>query len=269
MPEAVFDLAAYTRTAHGSHRDAIGEIGDLTADELALVRLLRDLESATMPYLRRVLVTPTHKDARVTAFLVTWAFEKFWIADALGAMLEQQVAQQSDAAGPAQPAGSALHGHRRARRGPVARAVGAFFAGPALVAAHLVALAVSDVVTRGAYARLAATTSSAGAAALCRRLEAVDARQGEFLRAEASARLATDAPGAAHAARLAARELRDEAFPLGLADRPAADRARFARFTFPGGASDALATLEPIAALPGVEPATIDAVARHLVPRGS
>ena len=41
-----------------------------------------------MAHLRNVLVTPTHKDARVTAFLVTWAYEKFWIADALPAIVE-------------------------------------------------------------------------------------------------------------------------------------------------------------------------------------
>ena len=40
-----------------------------------------------MQHLRTVLVTPTHKDARITAFLTTWAFEKYWIADALSAIL--------------------------------------------------------------------------------------------------------------------------------------------------------------------------------------
>lgn len=40
-----------------------------------------------MSSLRNVLVTPLPKDARVTAFLVTWAFEKFWIADALQLVL--------------------------------------------------------------------------------------------------------------------------------------------------------------------------------------
>ena len=46
-----------------------------------------------MEHLRNLLVTATHKDARVTAFLVTWAFEKFWMADAIDAVL---VAHGSD-----------------------------------------------------------------------------------------------------------------------------------------------------------------------------
>ena len=54
-----------------------------TGRALDLVRYLDAARGATMEHLRNLLVTATHKDARVTAFLVTWAFEKFWIADAL------------------------------------------------------------------------------------------------------------------------------------------------------------------------------------------
>ena len=87
-----FDIREFTRTARGSHRaelqlDAIRASG-LGADAIRLLRLLRDLERTTMQRMRNLLVTATHKDARVTAFLTTWAYEKFWIADALDAVLE-------------------------------------------------------------------------------------------------------------------------------------------------------------------------------------
>ena len=87
-----FDVREFARTARGNHRETL-ELAEfatapLNADSLHMVRYLGRLESATMDHLRNLLVTATHKDARVTAFLVTWAFEKFWIADALDAVLE-------------------------------------------------------------------------------------------------------------------------------------------------------------------------------------
>src|SRR6188508_1002386 len=106
LEDGDFDIREFTRTARGSHRgelqlDEIRESG-LGADAIRLLRLLRDLERTTMQRMRNLLVTATHKDARVTAFLTTWAYEKFWIADALDAVLE---ASDHDLASP--------EGHRR------------------------------------------------------------------------------------------------------------------------------------------------------------
>src|SRR6185295_18427049 len=88
----VFDVREFARTARGSHRAELdlSELAKspLPADAARLIRILRDLERATMQRMRNLLVTATHKDARVTAFLTTWAFERFWIADALDYVLE-------------------------------------------------------------------------------------------------------------------------------------------------------------------------------------
>src|SRR5262245_10134185 len=72
----VFDVREFARTARGSHRaeldlEALAG-GRLDPDARRLVRILRDLERATMQRMRNLLVTATHKDARVTAFLTTW-----------------------------------------------------------------------------------------------------------------------------------------------------------------------------------------------------
>ena len=87
-----FDIREFTKTAQGNWRPDLDLSGfadtPLGPDALRLVRHLGRLESATMEHLRNLLVTATHKDARVTAFLVTWAFEKYWIADAVDAVLE-------------------------------------------------------------------------------------------------------------------------------------------------------------------------------------
>jgi hypothetical protein len=86
FPAPDFDVREYARGAAASHRDELGleayKTNPLSADALRILRYLQVIERATMTHLRSVLVTATHKDARITAFLTTWAFEKYWIADA-------------------------------------------------------------------------------------------------------------------------------------------------------------------------------------------
>ena len=86
FPAPDFDVRDYARDAAASHRDELGLDGykshPLSTESLRLIRYLQIIERATMTHLRGVLVTATHKDARITAFLTTWAFEKYWIADA-------------------------------------------------------------------------------------------------------------------------------------------------------------------------------------------
>src|ERR1700733_9226559 len=100
-PAPDFDVRAFARSAAGNHRDELDLASyvdrPLSPETLRALAYLRDIERATMSHLRGLLVTATHKDARVTAFLTTWAFEKFWIADALDAVVE---AHDADAGEP-------------------------------------------------------------------------------------------------------------------------------------------------------------------------
>ncbi len=120
---ARFDVREYARTARGNHREQLDletyAEHPLSADILHLLRYLRELEAGTMDHLRNVLVTATHKDARVTAFLVTWAFEKFWIAEALGAVLTANGSPVRAEGGSAQ----VRRGEHNDRRGPIRRAI--------------------------------------------------------------------------------------------------------------------------------------------------
>lgn len=82
VPAAGFNVRDFARTARGSHRaelflEAYAE-APLDNDTLQVVDLLARLERGALRYLRTVLVTPAHSDARVTGFLVTWAYEKYW-----------------------------------------------------------------------------------------------------------------------------------------------------------------------------------------------
>ena len=59
----------------------------LSAEALRTLRYMSDVESHTICYLRDLLVTPSHKDPEVTAFLTHWAFEEFWHGEALDQVL--------------------------------------------------------------------------------------------------------------------------------------------------------------------------------------
>ena len=74
-----FDIAEYTETAHGDPPRT------LTSGPSARPCRIRrsvacatcsNVESRTILYLRDLLVTPSHKDPEVTAFLTMWAYEE-------------------------------------------------------------------------------------------------------------------------------------------------------------------------------------------------
>jgi hypothetical protein len=58
-------------------------------DRLALrcIKYMHDVEFHTVCYLRDLLLTPAHSDARVTAFLNMWTYQEYWHGEALAAVL--------------------------------------------------------------------------------------------------------------------------------------------------------------------------------------
>lgn len=256
-----FDVREFARTARGSHRgeldlDALTAT-DLDADAARLIRTMRDLERHTMERMRNVLVTATHKDARVTAFLTTWAFEKFWIADALDAVLEATGYDLTSPEGPRRR----VRFERADRRGPIARAIAGNVAGPELVAAHVTTGLLDEWITAAAYRRLGEIAPAV--APVADLIIQIKERHIEFLSEDTERRL-TDS---ARARRLALKEVLRSAWPLGAIDRPAVDRAAFETLVFGGGdgAARAAEIGDRIAALPGLERAGT-VVAGRLVP---
>src|SRR5215471_15497704 len=69
----------------------------LDPDVLRCLRYMHDVEHHTVCYLRDLLVTPAHRDPRVTTFLTVWHYEEMWHGDALGRVL----AAHGEEAGPA------------------------------------------------------------------------------------------------------------------------------------------------------------------------
>lgn len=224
----VFDVREFARTARGSHRseldfDALSRVR-LTPDTARLIRVLRDLERSTMQRMRNLLVTATHKDARVTAFLTTWAYERFWVADALDAVIEATGA--ADDTGDATGAPRHSFGERAERRGPVRRAISAGFAGSQLVAAHVTAGLVDEWITSAAYRRLA--TAASELSSVVQIVLSVKERHIRFLWEEAERRLAASS----RAQRLTRRELQRQVWPIGAIELSADDRAFFGTFVF-------------------------------------
>lgn len=61
----------------------------LPSGVLDVVEHLWHEERSILDLLRDLLVTPTHSESRVTAFLNTWGYEQYWLAQSLAAVLER------------------------------------------------------------------------------------------------------------------------------------------------------------------------------------
>ena len=263
LEEGDFDIREFTRTARGSHRgelhlDEIAQSG-LGADAIRLLRLLRDLERSTMQRMRNLLVTATHKDARVTAFLTTWAYEKFWIADALDAVLEAtgDDLHSSEKVGVSRR----IVTERQERRGPVARAIRANFDGPQIVAAHVTTGLADEWITQAAYRRLGELAE--GLHSVVDLVISIKDRHIRFLTEEAQRRLAASP----RASKLTRREIKQAVWPIGAVERSDDDRSFFERIVFgtPEGAREARSIADRLAALPGLA-SVAPTVSARLVP---
>ncbi|MFD8076830.1 hypothetical protein ACFV3E_29725 [Streptomyces sp. NPDC059718] len=261
---AGFDMREFARTAHGSHRGRLdlGSLAEepLDAESVRLVRALRDMERATLPRVRDLLVTATHKDARVTAFLTTWMFERFWIADALDAVLDASPAGR----GLPSSAGRArwVLAERRERRGPIRRSLIANITGTQIVAEHVTTSLVDEWITQAAHRRLAGV--SPAMASIIDPIVEIKQRHIRFLAEEAELRLGRSV----RAQRITRRALRHSAWPLGSVDRSRHERTFFERHVFGDqrGRAEAGRIRAMLAALPGIGPGVASTVESRLLP---
>ncbi len=143
------------------------------------------VERQTIRLLRDVLVTPSHKESRVTAFLTTWAYEQYWIGDTLRAVL--------DANRVTPPAPGRLVRWRTARDDrvlPMYHALTTNLLGDDFVARHMVTGLLDTLVADLAYERLTALDPRPALADLVSKVRAAKAAHMEFYEAQARERLA-------------------------------------------------------------------------------
>ncbi len=220
VPAPGFSVPAYAGSAHGSHRAELAlagyESAPLPVPVLDQVDTLAGLERSALGYLRSVLVTPTHADAEMTAFLVTWAYEKYWLADALEAIVaaHQGYAPRPAADGLAERVRRGVH-EVGERLEPIRESVVANLIGDDVTAVHAVTAALDEWLVQSAYRRLAESVGDHQLGTTLTALLQVKARHEEFFAAQARDRLA-DSPGAV---RLARRRLRRTVLPIGALSR--------------------------------------------------
>lgn len=124
---------------------------DLPAGVLVVLDHLRRTEQGVLDWMRDVLIGPTQVDAEVTAFLTTWAYEKYWLG--------QTVARISQAHRPPPPSrpglvariGDQLH----ERLWPSVATIGTNLTGPAVTAGYLARALADTLAQRVTIIRLA------------------------------------------------------------------------------------------------------------------
>ena len=230
----MFDIAEYTATAHRVPVDdvdfsAFGE-QPLSASALRCLRYMSDVESHTICYLRDLLVTPSHKDPAVTAFLTMWAYEEFWHGEALDAVLRAHHVE-------------ADYGHIRKvrlaqgfhdRLAPIEQSLAATIIGDDFVAVHMSWGAINEWSAHSAYARLIERENHPELTKLLRRIQHQESRHLAFYNSQARERLARSK----RARKLTRFALRKFWAPVGSTIQPKAE-TRFVLDYLMGGADGA------------------------------
>jgi hypothetical protein len=242
FPAPGFDVREYARNAAASHRDDLGlesyRSTPLGAEALRIIRYLQVIERATMTHLRSVLVTATHKDARITAFLTTWAFEKYWIADAFEQIGLAHRPEGTDV----DRAPFITPSERTIRESIVANIIGV-----PMIAVHMTLGTIDTWLSQAAYRRLVALEPNAQLQKTIQTFLALKERQLEFFEAQSRYRLTESKRARA----ITRRRLKKTPWPIGAKAEPREETRFFFERLF-GSARELVAELDArIDTLPG------------------
>jgi len=184
-----FDIAEYAETAHRVPTEdvAFGSFGEQPLSDSALrcLRYMSDVESHTICYLRDLLVTPSHKDPEVTAFLTMWAYEEFWHGEALDAVLRAHRVN----ADYRHIRNVRLAQGLRDRIAPIEQSLAANIIGEDFVAVHMSWGAINEWSAHSAYAMLIEREKHPALTKLLRRIQHQESRHLAFYNSQARARL--------------------------------------------------------------------------------
>jgi hypothetical protein len=231
VPAPNFDVRDFARTAVGSMRNELDldaySTRPLGPSTLRVLRYLQGIERATMQHLRGVLVTPTHKDARVTAFLTTWAFEKFWIADALGAIVDEHESGPASISRPTRGIRALFH-EIAERLAPIRESLVANSIGVDMIAVHMTEGAIDEWLGQAAYGRVAELEPHPELVSTIERILALKERHLSFLEPQARHRL-IHSPKARPLTR---KRLSKIHWPIGAAEAARSETAFFFSYLF-------------------------------------
>lgn len=184
-----FDIPGYISTAgrvqvDDLDLDAFAE-RPLSEEALRCLRYMSDVESHTICYLRDVLVTPSHRDPDVTAFMSMWAFEEFWHGEAIDSVLRAH-GQKAD------------YDHIREvreaqglkdRLAPIYQSVAANAIGDDFVAVHMTWGAINEWSAHAAYGSLIEKERHPELTKLLGRIQRQESRHLAFYASQAKERL--------------------------------------------------------------------------------
>lgn len=180
-----FDVAKYGESARGripvSASDV--EIGGRTARDLAY---LWRLEVAALLDMRALLSSWTGSEARITAFMATWAYERYWLARALRDVLEAAGSPLQPASAP--PLSARVRDVGLDRLLPLTTPLLGQLLGEPLTAGHMARMAVLEGAQQVALGALELRLEGHArdvVAEVCRRRTDIVA----FFRGEAAARI--------------------------------------------------------------------------------
>ncbi|GLY80883.1 hypothetical protein Airi01_091500 [Actinoallomurus iriomotensis] len=189
MAHMTFRTEDYTRSAAPVPLDdldfAAFGVRPLSPAGLRCLRYMTDVENHTVCYLRDLLVTPSHADPEITAFLTMWNYEEYWHGEALAAVLAAHGVTGGD---------DHIRAVRRAlgwrdRVAPIRQALLAQTIGEDFIAVHMTWGAINEWSTHAGYARLVERERHPVLTELLRRIMRQETRHVAFYVSQARARL--------------------------------------------------------------------------------
>ena len=182
-----FDVEEYSHQARGRIKVTKAKIAPLPDDVARDLAFLWRFDSAALSETRALLASWSGNEARITAFVATWAYERLWLAHAVRDLLTANGEELP------QPLGrDSLYAKVRkfyVERGlPIVVPVWTSIAGESVTAGHMARLAVQEASLQAAYQALLPRVDGEAQ----RVLREVAARRDEiirFFRMEASARI--------------------------------------------------------------------------------
>lgn len=182
-----FDVAAYTRDARGRIRVDKSAVEPLDEALRADLEFVWRLDSAGLSEARAILGNWTGNEARITAFVVTWAYERMWLGWAVRDLLTAHDGQLPEPRSHAR-IGARLRDLWVEKAMPVVAAPVAALVGESITAGHMLRLALQEASLRATYQALLPRLSGEAARVVSeiidRRVDIID-----FFETEASARI--------------------------------------------------------------------------------
>ncbi|WGW13549.1 ferritin-like domain-containing protein [Saxibacter everestensis] len=184
-----FDIDKYARTSVAVNWEDLDfeqfRSNPLPEESLRSLSYMCDIEYHTVCYLRDMLVTPSHKDPEVNAFMTMWNREEFWHGEALAAVLKMHdIVIDFD-----QLKAKRLKLGWKDRLDPVKQSVLSNLVGKDFMAVHMIWGAANEWSAVAAYNRLADLEGHPVLADLLKRIAKQEARHVAFYATQARARL--------------------------------------------------------------------------------